>query len=713
MTSTITANLTTHSRRSLISPTGWAWVATLSVLFVWFHWHFVNRMVHIATSAQGGKTLWTFLEHAITKRWNPDWSHAMVVPLISLYFVIRIRPQLATTPRRVYLPGLMLLFVGIFGFVFWIEPGRNDMGQGLSMIIGLFGLVLFLLGPAMMRHLWLPIAYLVFFIKVSDRIWNQIANHLQDVAAATATFVLQILSIFIDFDVNKSGNQLTIGFFEAGEYVNRGLHIAEACSGLRMLMAFVALGVAMAFVGDRTWWQRLIMMVMTVPIAVAVNTGRVVTLALLLMVNEAMTKGDFHTFVGMLMLIPAAGLFWLLGWVLDRLVVPGEERRPGTGPPQESADAAPSDHPLHHDTSVAATFTNGFMGILFGGIIAGLLGLLYCIGLIELSGVQLLGIELSKPMVWVLLPATLVLLIGVWLVVRRLLRPATVANRPALPPAARGAAETRCTTISLGMVAGVLLTSVLGFGVIARAHNMVMLKSPVPLRENLYQLRQNFGTWEWVHEDPNLSAEELQYLNTTEYIGYHFRDRAAPQPGFEQPVRLHMAYYTGRPDTVPHVPERCITAGGARGLVDSVTLKLTGDQYHQVEDRTRARSKLNPDGVHIPKLEFPGTIFVFTHKESPDRKFGVVYFFVANNKFLKNPDRVRLQGFMPWDRYSYYCKVEMGLGEIATKERAAERASRFLSTMMPEIMACLPDWEKLGQPRSGLARVHAEDQTNP
>ena len=93
------------------------------------------------------------------------------------------------------------------------------------------------------------------------------------------------------------------------------------------------MGVALAFLWDRAWWQRLVMISMAIPIALAVNIGRVTALGLIYLVDKRYAQGDFHIFVGMLMLIPAAGLFLLLGWVLDQIIVRDEhEGDAGRGP---------------------------------------------------------------------------------------------------------------------------------------------------------------------------------------------------------------------------------------------------------------------------------------------------------------------------------------------------------------------------------------------
>ena len=71
----------------------------------------------------------------------------------------------------------------------------------------------------------------------------------------------------------------------------------------------------------------------------------------------------------------------------------------------------------------------------------------------------------------------------------------------------------------------------------------------------------------------------LEELGTTNYISRVYRDGGADNPQGTQ-VRLHIAYYTGTPDTVPHVPERCDTAGGATAIdKTTVPLQLSGPLF--------------------------------------------------------------------------------------------------------------------------------------
>jgi exosortase len=103
--------------------------------------------------------------------------------------------------------------------------------------------------------------------------------------------------------------------------VAKPLNIAEACSGMRMLMAFMALGVAMAYTGFRRWWQRAALVLLGIPTAIAVNILRVTTLSVLILFDTDFAAGDFHTFIGLLWLVPAFLMYLGLMWVLRQIVI--------------------------------------------------------------------------------------------------------------------------------------------------------------------------------------------------------------------------------------------------------------------------------------------------------------------------------------------------------------------------------------------------------
>jgi exosortase len=121
------------------------------------------------------------------------------------------------------------------------------------------------------------------------------------------------------------------------------LTVAEACSGMRLLMAFFALGVATAYLETRPVWQRVVLVAAALPIAVFCNLLRVaITCTMYFIDQPEMGKGVLHTFTGMLMLIPAFAMLYLVGWVLNRFLVTEAE---GSAEAPEGTPVRPEERP--------------------------------------------------------------------------------------------------------------------------------------------------------------------------------------------------------------------------------------------------------------------------------------------------------------------------------------------------------------------------------
>jgi exosortase len=117
--------------------------------------------------------------------------------------------------------------------------------------------------------------------------------------------------------------------FYNGQQVEPALNVADACSGMRLLMAFLALGVAMAYLHDRPIWQRLVLLVSTVPIAVFCNIVRVtITGFIYVLIAPEYAQGIYHDALGFAMLPLAFGLYSLLGWVMENLFIEEEALEP-------------------------------------------------------------------------------------------------------------------------------------------------------------------------------------------------------------------------------------------------------------------------------------------------------------------------------------------------------------------------------------------------
>ena len=140
-------------------------------------------------------------------------------------------------------------------------------------------------------------------------------NRLQRLASISSAFVLQTLGLA----AARTGNLIRI------PGMDQPLSIAEACSGLRMCTIFVALAVAMVFLVERPWWDKFIILLSAIPIALLVNIIRITLTGLLYMAvgqDNHFAQKLGHDWAGYFMMPLALGFLWLELQVLERLTIP-------------------------------------------------------------------------------------------------------------------------------------------------------------------------------------------------------------------------------------------------------------------------------------------------------------------------------------------------------------------------------------------------------
>jgi exosortase len=227
---------------------------------------------------------------------DPNYSHEFFVPLMAAYLVWERRHSLARQPLQpsnwglvLLLGGLVLLFLGVFGAELFLTR--------LSLLPLLAGAVLFLCGRNWLKRLMFPVLLLLLMIPLPEIILNQITFPLQLTASHLAAGCLNLTGV----PVLLEGNLITLPH----EVV---LQVAEACSGIRSLMALVSLAVAYGYFFDKRSWMRAILVLSAVPIAVVTNSLRVAATGLLTyFVGQEMAEGFFHTFTGWMIFMLALG----------------------------------------------------------------------------------------------------------------------------------------------------------------------------------------------------------------------------------------------------------------------------------------------------------------------------------------------------------------------------------------------------------------------
>lgn len=297
-------------------------------------WNQTHNLVFIGLTALALLGLffrWFMKQSQFSMHQVEDWGHAFFVPLITGYLVWQRRHEIAKATPRIFWPGMLAVLTGILGYLtFSIGPIPGvHMGQGLFVILTIWGVALMLLGPEVVRWLMMPAAYLVFMITVAEGVMLKITWPLQLLASQGAYIMLGLIGMVTDFTVSVDGNILTV-INSQGEAFP--LNVAEACSGMRMIVAFIALAGAVALLSANEWWKRITLLALSIPVALLMNIVRVAVLGLATLGDAELAQGEAHTLIGTLLLVPGLGLFLLVGWALEKIAPAVKPEKPKTKP---------------------------------------------------------------------------------------------------------------------------------------------------------------------------------------------------------------------------------------------------------------------------------------------------------------------------------------------------------------------------------------------
>lgn len=257
-----------------------------------------------------------------------------------------------------------------------------------------------------------------------------------------------------------------------------------------------------------------------------------------------------------------------------------------------------------------------------------------------------------------------------------------------------------------------LAVGAFGFRAGVKSLGIFLQKEPVELRADFSTIPTVVGQWRRVGEDHLEDAASVEALGTKQYLTRNYALDGDVSKGV---ISLHIAYYTGGIDTVPHIPDRCWAANGLVQMGSPEVLAL--DLKFQPEDAAdtpvnRATGKKYAFGmasdpvtrriqrVPMPVGDLGLTTVTFQDPKSPRVRQLGGYFFIANGRASATTTGVRMLAFNLTDRFSYYCKVQLSARYPETnkpepKEAFKAQAEQFLRDLMPQLMRCLPDWPEV------------------
>jgi len=243
---------------------------------------------------------------------NDDYSAGQLVPIVALFLIWRERKFIK---ECLFVPcwagGITLLLLAQTTRFYGFLSGRYSV-ERYSLVLTMMGLVLLMAGWRVFKAVKWILFFLFLMFPFPGLIHNQINGPLQKIATTGSVFFLEAFGARI----SQQGNVIMLN-------ETTPMAVAEACSGLRMLTAFVIVAAFMAYMVKRSRLKKAILLFSSIPVAVMCNILRLCVTAVLFMIaSSEVAEKFFHDFAGLVMMPVAVLLMFGELWLLDKLIEP-------------------------------------------------------------------------------------------------------------------------------------------------------------------------------------------------------------------------------------------------------------------------------------------------------------------------------------------------------------------------------------------------------
>ncbi|WP_207060977.1 exosortase A [Motiliproteus sp. SC1-56] len=233
---------------------------------------------------------------------SDTYAHGALIAPISLWLIWRRRDALRCTPVMPFPPALLPLMIACAA---WLAGRAANLLviEQLAAILVLWSLILLILGRPVFHCLLFPLLYLVFAVPFGEAL----TPALQQVTASITVKMLQLTGI----PVFMSGLYIEI---PSGQF-----EVAEACSGIRYLIASLALGTLYAYLAYSSTKKRVLFVAASLLVPILANGIRAYMIVMIAHLSDLKyATGVDHLIYGWLFFGVVIGLmFWVGGFWSD------------------------------------------------------------------------------------------------------------------------------------------------------------------------------------------------------------------------------------------------------------------------------------------------------------------------------------------------------------------------------------------------------------
>ncbi len=231
---------------------------------------------------------------------SDDFSHGfLILPLVG-YVIWQLKDDLAKLSVQGTWIGLPVVVVSLMAFLFGKVSSMTTL-TSLSLIIFIWGGVLYLYGCSIFRKLLFPLFFLLFMIPVPSQVYAALTMPLQLIVTRITVAAAALTGI----PVYREGNVIHLP--------DMTFQVIQACSGLRSIMTMLTLGAIIAYFFLKSPISRTVLFISAIPVSIAINIFRVFSMVVgyhFFKLN--LMEGTPHTMLGLAVFILALAIFMLI-----------------------------------------------------------------------------------------------------------------------------------------------------------------------------------------------------------------------------------------------------------------------------------------------------------------------------------------------------------------------------------------------------------------
>lgn len=285
-----------RSREALFPAIGFIVVCAVPIAFVWAPLRNLSALVF----------------------WNDTFAYIPLIPMASLYFAYLEKKSIFSSIRRGWGTGCALFIPAVIGLLLartnpWHLSSHNQSSLLMLAFVLLWsGAFALFFGNQSVRKASFPLLFLIFMIPIPEPLLSQTVSLLQQGSAKSAQWIFDLFGV----PYLRQGLEFNLP--------GVSIFVAEECSGIRSSLALLITTVLACHLFLRKAWNKLLLCIVVVPMAILKNGLRIATLSTLAVyVNPGFLTGRLHHQGGIVFFVMGLLPIGLLLVILQKTEKPG------------------------------------------------------------------------------------------------------------------------------------------------------------------------------------------------------------------------------------------------------------------------------------------------------------------------------------------------------------------------------------------------------